>query len=88
MIYIFRCWMVGHIEVTKNEPYIGTGDRPLCDMCYDIAEEGMYFVGIDNLGAGIAGGEGLGNSVSSDFDPKIPKLILSKYTALSFGPVS
>lgn len=27
---------------------------------YDIAHEGMYFVGIDNLAAGIAGGEALG----------------------------
>jgi ABC-type sugar transport system substrate-binding protein len=27
---------------------------------YDIAQKGFYFVGIDNLAAGIAGGEGLG----------------------------
>ena len=40
MIYIFRCWGVGHIEVTENEPYIGTGDRPLCDNFYDIGDYG------------------------------------------------
>jgi len=43
MIFIFRCFSGGHtgqVEVTENEPYIGTGDRPLCDTCYDIAEDG------------------------------------------------
>ena len=40
MIYIFRCWGIEHIEVTENEPYIGPGYRPLCDTCYDIAEDG------------------------------------------------
>jgi hypothetical protein len=40
MIYIFRCWMVDHVEVTENEPYIGIGDRPMCDYCYELAEDG------------------------------------------------
>jgi hypothetical protein len=40
MKHIFRCMMVNHIEVTNNEPYITTGDRPMCDTCYDQAEEG------------------------------------------------
>jgi|TARA_R100001163_G_C4972434_1_gene131818 hypothetical protein len=43
MIYIFRCFSGGHtgqVEVTKNEPYITSGERPICDTCYDIAEDG------------------------------------------------
>ena len=40
MIHIFRCMMINHIEVTNSEPYITTGDRPMCDTCYDQAEEG------------------------------------------------
>lgn len=40
MLYIFRCMMTTHVVVQDDEPYIGTGDRPLCDYCYDIAEEG------------------------------------------------
>lgn len=40
MLHIFRCMMTTHVVVQKNEPYISTGDRPLCDICYDMAEEG------------------------------------------------
>ena len=40
MLHIFRCMMTTHVVVQDNEPYITTGDRPLCDTCYDIAEEG------------------------------------------------
>ena len=40
MIYIFRCWQVNHVEVTTSEPYIGVGERPMCDECYDIALDG------------------------------------------------
>ncbi|MCC5974649.1 MAG: substrate-binding domain-containing protein [Rubellimicrobium sp.] len=43
---------------------------------YDIAQEGMYFVGIDNLGAGIAGGEGLGALVRDEWDCN-PDLVVS-----------
>ena len=43
---------------------------------YDIAEEGMYFVGIDNLGAGIAGGEGLGKLVKEKWNCE-PDLVVS-----------
>jgi len=40
MIYIFRCMMTTHVVVQENEPYISTGDRPLCDNCYEVAEDG------------------------------------------------
>lgn len=43
---------------------------------YDIADPGMYFVGIDNLGAGIAGGEGLGKIVKEKWDCN-PDLVVS-----------
>jgi ABC-type sugar transport system substrate-binding protein len=43
---------------------------------YDIAQEGMYFVGIDNLAAGIAGGEGLGQIVKEQWDCN-PDLVIS-----------
>ena len=40
MLHIFRCMMTTHVVVQEDEPYIGTGDRPMCDYCYDQAEEG------------------------------------------------
>ena len=40
MLHIFRCMMTTHVVVQKNEPYISTGDRPLWDTCYDMAEQG------------------------------------------------
>ncbi len=43
---------------------------------YDIADPGMYFVGIDNLAAGIAGGEGLGKLVKEKWDCN-PDLVIS-----------
>ncbi|KQV08947.1 substrate-binding domain-containing protein [Devosia sp. Root105] len=43
---------------------------------YDIADPGMYFVGIDNLGAGIAGGEGLGAIVKEKWNCE-PDLVIS-----------
>jgi ABC-type sugar transport system substrate-binding protein len=43
---------------------------------YDIADPGMYFVGIDNLAAGIAGGEGLGQIVKEQWDCN-PDLVVS-----------
>ena len=43
---------------------------------YDIAEPGMYFVGIDNLAAGIAGGEGLGKIVKEKWGCE-PDLVIS-----------
>ena len=43
---------------------------------YDIADPGMYFVGIDNLAAGIAGGEGLGKIVKEKWSCE-PDLVIS-----------
>jgi ABC-type sugar transport system substrate-binding protein len=43
---------------------------------YDIADPGMYFVGIDNLAAGIAGGEGLGQIIKAQWDCN-PDLVIS-----------
>jgi len=43
---------------------------------YDIADPGMYFVGIDNLAAGIAGGEGLGALVKEQWACE-PDLVIS-----------
>jgi len=43
---------------------------------YDIAQEGMYFVGIDNLAAGIAGGEALGKIIKEKWNCE-PDLIVS-----------
>jgi len=47
---------------------------------YDIAQEGMYFVGIDNLAAGIAGGEALGRIIQADWNCE-PDLIVSAEAA-------
>lgn len=43
---------------------------------YDIAQEGMYFVGIDNQAAGVAGGEALGELVKAEWDCA-PDLVIS-----------
>ncbi|MEO6634602.1 MAG: substrate-binding domain-containing protein [Devosia sp.] len=43
---------------------------------YDIADPGMYFVGIDNLAAGIAGGEQLGMIMKAKWDCN-PDLVIS-----------
>ena len=43
---------------------------------YDIADPGMYFVGIDNLAAGIAGGEALGQIVKEKWNCE-PDLVIS-----------
>lgn len=43
---------------------------------YDIADPGMYFVGIDNLAAGIAGGEQLGMLIKDQWDCN-PDLVIS-----------
>jgi ABC-type sugar transport system substrate-binding protein len=43
---------------------------------YDIADPGMYFVGIDNLGAGIAGGEQLGQLIKEKWNCE-PDLVIS-----------
>lgn len=43
---------------------------------YDIADPGMYFVGIDNLGAGIAGGEALGQIIKDKWNCE-PDLVIS-----------
>jgi hypothetical protein len=40
MIHIFRCMMTEHVTVQDSEPYITTGERPMCDFCYDQADEG------------------------------------------------
>jgi ABC-type sugar transport system substrate-binding protein len=43
---------------------------------YDIADPGMYFVGIDNLAAGIAGGEELGKLIKEKWNCA-PDLVIS-----------
>jgi len=43
---------------------------------YDIADPGMYFVGIDNLAAGIAGGEQLGKLIKEQWNCE-PDLVIS-----------
>jgi ABC-type sugar transport system substrate-binding protein len=43
---------------------------------YDIAQEGMYFVGIDNQAAGVAGGEALGQLIKTEWDCN-PDLVIS-----------
>ncbi len=43
---------------------------------YDISQKGFYFVGIDNEGAGLAGGEGLGQIAKAKWDCQ-PDLVLS-----------
>ncbi len=43
---------------------------------YDIADPGMYFVGIDNLAAGVAGGEGLGKIIKEKWNCE-PDLVIS-----------
>lgn len=43
---------------------------------YDIADPGMYFVGIDNLAAGIAGGEQLGMIIKDKWNCE-PDLVIS-----------
>ncbi len=53
---------------------LGTAGIPV--VTYDIAQEGMYFVGIDNLAAGVAGGEALGEIVKSEWDCT-PDLVIS-----------
>ena len=49
---------------------------------YDIAQEGMYFVGIDNLAAGIAGGEALGQIVKDEWNCE-PDLVISAEGAVA-----
>ena len=43
---------------------------------YDIAQPGFYFVGIDNLAAGLAGGEALGNIIKEKWNCE-PDLVIS-----------
>lgn len=49
---------------------------------YDIAQEGMYFVGIDNQAAGIAGGEALGELIKAEWDCN-PDLVISAEGAVA-----
>jgi len=53
---------------------LGAAGIPI--ITYDIAQEGMHFVGIDNLAAGIAGGEGLGALVRDQWNCE-PDLVIS-----------
>lgn len=53
---------------------LGAANIPVAT--YDIAEPGMYFVGIDNLAAGIAGGEALGRIMKEKWDCN-PDLVVS-----------
>ena len=45
---------------------------------YDIAQPGFYFVGIDNLAAGIAGGEGLGKIAKEKWNCDVDLVISSE----------
>jgi ABC-type sugar transport system substrate-binding protein len=45
---------------------------------YDIAQKGFYFVGIDNLAAGIAGGEGLGRIAKEKWNCEVDLVISSE----------
>lgn len=45
---------------------------------YDIAQPGFYFVGIDNLAAGIAGGEGLGKIAKEKWNCEVDLVISSE----------
>ena len=53
---------------------LGAAKIPI--VTYDIADPGMYFVGIDNLAAGIAGGEELGKIIKAKWDCN-PDLVIS-----------
>ena len=53
---------------------LGSAGIPV--VTYDIADPGMYFVGIDNLAAGIAGGERLGQIIKEKWDCN-PDLVIS-----------
>lgn len=53
---------------------------------YDIAQKGFYFVGIDNLAAGIAGGEALGKIAKEKWNCDVD-LVLSSEGAAA-GPVN
>lgn len=52
----------------------GSANIPV--ITYDIAQEGMYFVGIDNLAAGLAGGEALGHVIKDMWNCE-PDLVIS-----------
>jgi len=45
---------------------------------YDIAQKGFYFVGIDNLAAGIAGGEGLGRIAKEKWNCDVDLVLSSE----------
>lgn len=45
---------------------------------YDIAQPGFYFVGIDNLAVGIAGGEGLGKIAKEKWNCDVALVISSE----------
>lgn len=49
---------------------------------YDIAQDGMYFVGIDNKAAGVAGGEALGAIIKERWDCN-PDLVISAEGAVA-----
>lgn len=53
---------------------LGAANIPI--VTYDIADPGMYFVGIDNLAAGISGGEELGKIIKAKWDCN-PDLVIS-----------
>lgn len=53
---------------------LGAADIPI--VTYDIAHEAMHFVGIDNLAAGIAGGEALGEIIKERWNCE-PDLVIS-----------
>lgn len=49
---------------------------------YDIAHPGFYFVGVDNLAAGLAGGEALGKIIKEQWNCEPDLIISSEFSAV------
>ena len=52
---------------------------------YDIAQKGFYFVGIDNLAAGIAGGEALGKIAKDKWNCDVDLVLSSEGAGAGIG---
>jgi len=67
----------GHAEVNPVlAAKFGAAHIPV--VTYDIAQKGFYFVGIDNLAAGIAGGEALGNIAKTKWNCDVDLVLSSE----------
>ena len=49
---------------------------------YDIAQEGFYFVGVDNLAAGLAGGKALGQIAKEEWNCEADLVLSGEFTAV------